>query len=1182
MTKTHILKTFPRAFRKALRLRAGRSLLVGLLVLAFAAALVSGVVKARVVQPRDVATEKSGEAKAEFVPGEIIVRFRPHVKPESDAVIDAVPLRDGRRVNVRYERFGGSDLVEGLRLARVPADETLDAVDALNKRADVLYAEPNYIWRKEQATQAPNDTRYGELWAMKNTGQVGFNDIAGQQAAGVPGTDIDAELAWGITTGDKSVVVAVIDEGIDINHPDLQPNIWTNPGETPNDNIDNDGNGFIDDVNGWDFHNNDKTVYDGTPGDQSTDSHGTHVAGIIGAAGNNGQGVVGVNWQVSIISIKVLGKDGGSTANIVRGYNYVKKMRDLWFSSGGTRGANIRVTNNSYGGPGFSRTAYDAINAFNVEQKSVLFVAAAGNDATNNTALPHYPSDYPLLNVISVGASDRFEQMAVFSNFGQDVDLSAPGRGILSTVPNGGYQPSSGTSMAAPHVAGVAALVLSRFPEKSAVALNNLLTLSGDPIPSFAGKIYSQRRLNAFNALQVAAQIDQTPPGFVNDLRVVSQSGRNITLSWTAPGDDGNVGTAALYNFDMYNTHNVGGVHRVHLSTKIPSAAGATETVTLTLPYRLTQGDISMRVRDDVGFDGGGGRLSVNLPAAGIDPYTVSLAAPEALSTGGTALSIIGDDTFKENVALPFAFPFYGVNRTSVHVSSNGALYFSKIPRGESQGQVVGLDAGSSLQGLQYQAMIAGMWDDLRTDRGGDVFMLQPDAGRVIFRWQGVTYDRGEVPVNMEIELRIDGTILMRYGAGQSAPTNTNLTPIVGISVGEPVAYSVTSHISSAPNLISLTNAQTVVIAPHTNRAPSVGLVKPLAGAVFVAPASVGLAASATDTDGQIAKVEFFANGTLIGTVTSLGGSSTFDMTWSQVPAGSYSLTVVATDNQGATAASGPVNITVSSNPIEEASFFVRQHYLDFFGREPDASGLAFWTNNINSCADAGCRESKRIDTSAAFFLSIEFQQTGYFVFRYYKSTFTDSTQRPRGLPRMTEFLTDTRAVGEGVIVGQAGWEQKLEENKQNFARNWVQRAEVVAQLPESLSAAQFVDKLFQNSEVTPTQAERDAAIAAFGAGGVEGRAAALRSVINTRSVYNRQYNPAFVLMQYIGYLRRNPNDAPELTLDYQGYDFWLAKLNQFSDFTRDVREEAEALGRVRRAEMVKSFITSSEYRRRF
>jgi choice-of-anchor B domain-containing protein len=260
---------------------------------------------------------------------------------------------------------------------------------------------------------------------------------------------------------------------------------------------------------------------------------------------------------------------------------------------------------------------------------------------------------------------------------------------------------------------------------------------------------------------------------------------------------------------------------------------------------------------------------------------------------------------------------------------------------------------------------------------------------------------------------------------------------------------------------------------------------------------------------------------------------------------------------------------------IDYSPFFIRQHYRDFLGREPDEMGLDFWTFEVARCvADANCLDERRVNASAAFFISIEFQQTGYLVHRFHAASF------PGSLPRFQPFLTDLRRVASNVVVGAAGWELQLESNKQAFALEWVQRPEFVAQHPANLTGEQFVSALFTTAGVTPTAAERDAALAAHGAGGAEGRARALRSVADSGSVYNRHFNPAFVLMQYFGYLRRNPDDAPNT--DLSGYNFWLNKLNEFSLPNEDVRNDGVALSRVRRADMVKSFLVAGEYRGRF
>jgi parallel beta-helix repeat protein len=272
---------------------------------------------------------------------------------------------------------------------------------------------------------------------------------------------------------------------------------------------------------------------------------------------------------------------------------------------------------------------------------------------------------------------------------------------------------------------------------------------------------------------------------------------------------------------------------------------------------------------------------------------------------------------------------------------------------------------------------------------------------------------------------------------------------------------------------------------------------------------------------------------------------------------------------------------TAANNPLDDARFFVRQHYHDFLGREPDQTGFDFWAGGIEQCGDdAQCREVRRISVSAAFFLSIEFRQTGYRVFRFHRASFGAGPQRPRATPRLPEFLDDTQELGRGVVVGRDGWQERLRQNVEEFARQWVGRADFVGQFPATMTAAQFVDKLFANSGVTPTQGERDAALAAYGAGDAAGRAAALLGVTDSTSVFDRQYNPAFVYMQYAGYLRRAPDEEPDS--NFTGFDFWLSKLDSFSLPGEDVSSDSIAFGRVQRAEMVNAFLSSIEYRQRF
>ncbi|PYS34353.1 MAG: hypothetical protein DMF75_06735 [Acidobacteria bacterium] len=261
------------------------------------------------------------------------------------------------------------------------------------------------------------------------------------------------------------------------------------------------------------------------------------------------------------------------------------------------------------------------------------------------------------------------------------------------------------------------------------------------------------------------------------------------------------------------------------------------------------------------------------------------------------------------------------------------------------------------------------------------------------------------------------------------------------------------------------------------------------------------------------------------------------------------------------------------ANPIDNSAYFVRQQYRDFLNREPDDGGWAFWITNIDAqCYStyAVCRLPNRINVSAAFFLSTEFQETGYLVYRTYKAAYGNLPGAPVPI-RFSEFLPDTQQIGQGVVVGQSGWEQALETNKQNFMTNFMQRSRFTSIYPASMSAQQFVDALYTNAGLVPSSApNRPVAISEFNSttpSDPAARARALRDVAEDPMLTQQEFNRAFVLMQYFGYLRRNPNNAPDS--DFSGYNFWLGKLNQFG-------------GNYQSAEMVKAFIVSTEYRQRF
>jgi subtilisin family serine protease len=1082
-------------------------------------------------------------------------------------------------VPIRIERFEGADTVPGLRLAYMAPEQTLDAIEALNKQADVLYAEPNYLLHPDLT---PNDPRFAS------------NELYGLNKIGAPG-------AWNTTQGSASIVVGVIDEGIDKTHPDLAANIWVNPAETPGDGIDNDGNGFVDDVNGYNFVANSGTI----PGE----FHATHVAGTIGAVGNNGIGVVGVNWNVRLMSLKFINGSSGDTANAIRAVNYAKSMKDLWESSGHTKGANVRVLNNSYGGGGFDQSFLDAIKSAN--QSGILFVAAAGNapddPEPNNDIVGHFPSNYDVGNVIGVAATDSSDNLAGFSHYGANtVPLGAPGEGILSTTPGNSYTSISGTSMASPHVAGAAALLLAANANLSVQQLRSLLLYNGDLDPALSGLTFTGRRLNIGNSFVAVTEGDVTAPGTVANFHINSQNGRSFKIDWNASGDNGAAGQASLYTISF--TDGTSGAI-TPLKNIIPTASGTTQSVDLKIPYRHTSGTLTLREFDNVGNEGTPAPLAVTINPLQGDPYVTQLASASALSSGGTALGLVGDDKLKLNYALPFSFPFFGQSFSSVNISTNGNLFFQTPPT-RSSGDAD--DVPSSVVGLGQFKMISGLWDDLRTDghAGDDVYVVIPDAQHIIFRWQGEIFGDGSSPagqptVSFEIELRSDGTIVTRYGSG-----NTNLFPVVGIGGGEPDAYVIPSH-TSEQTPISLTNAQTVLFQPRT----AISTVE-FSQSPFNTNEATGSATVTVTRSGSSAFQASVDYVTVDGSATQKGDYLFASGRLTFAPGEtSKSITVLIIDDvyqEGAESfslsLSNPIGMSIgarnvasvtiadndtvppTSNPLDtNAQFFVRQHYIDFLNRDPDQSGLNFWSSEITNCGtNQPCIELKRINVSAAFFLSIEFQQTGYLVERMYKVAYGEvdgpSTLGCPGscggnpthtlkvpIVRFNEFLLDSQQIGRGVVIGAPGADQLLESNKVAFAADFVSRTRFTSAYATTLTPAQFVDALFLNGGVVPSSTDRTAAINEFGGAGntadTAARGRALRRIAENTLVDNAERNKAFVLMQFFGYLRRDPNSGQDT--DYTGYDFWLSKLLQFN-------------GNYIQAEMVKAFITSTEYRQRF
>lgn len=439
-----------------------------------------------------------------YAPDAVIVKFRPSANASNKArargLVNAVANRQFK-------------IVKGLEKLKLKKGQSVNqAVNRLKKLPFVEYAEPDYLVQK-----ATNDEFYGLVYAIENTGQ----DIRG--VAGTPDADMDVVEAWTIQTGDPNLIIAVIDEGVQWDHPDLANNMWRNQGEVAGNGIDDDGNGFVDDVYGYDFYSN-----DGDPMDEG--GHGTHVAGTICAEANNGIGSVGVVQQCKIMALRFLGPQGGSTSDGIASLDYAVQM-------------GAKISNNSWGGGGFSQALYDSIAA--ARDADHIFLAAAGNGGSdgigdNNDGLPHYPSNYNLPNVVSVAATDNNDDIAGFSNYGTtSVDIGAPGVDIASTFIDDGYVWQNGTSMATPNVTGVVALIRSEFPDWNYQQVIDHLYSTARPAASMAGITTTGGIANAQAAM--AGGEPPTPPAAPSALAAAGTSDSTISLTWTDNSDNESV-----------------------------------------------------------------------------------------------------------------------------------------------------------------------------------------------------------------------------------------------------------------------------------------------------------------------------------------------------------------------------------------------------------------------------------------------------------------------------------------------------------------------------------------------------------------------------------------------------------------------------------------------------------------
>ena len=530
----------------------------------------------------------------------------------------------------------------------------------LNDHPSILYAEPDYIRHK---SVQPNDPKFPELWGLNNINQEG----------GLTDADIDAPEAWDTTTGSTNSVIGVIDTGVDYTHEDLASNMWVNPGEIPGDGIDNDNNGYVDDIHGIDCVNDDTNPID-------DNGHGTHVAGTIGAVGDNGVGVTGVNWNTKIMALKFLGADGnGPDSDAIECLAYAVDMKK-------NHGIDIRITNNSWNGPAFNQALKDAIQAS--ADTDMLYIASAGNDDKNIDFSRSYPASYNLDNIISVAATDRNDSLWLGpfsgSNFGAiSVDLGAPGHEILSTTPGNQYELLTGTSMASPHVAGAAGLLWSKNSSLTALEIKYRLMDQGDPITALAGDTVSGHRLNlnsTLNCISGSPVLKILSPTNQFDLLAgdvlvkarVSDCGESVTnVNVLAEPENGDVSFTLFDDGQGIDNTKDDGIY-----TGIWKLQNPGESLTLNIKA------------DTLGLS-----AFVNGEATKNIPYKLDAEYPYEWidATSGTKLGISDfdddvesqfEDFFEnpngsaETITIGFDFEFYGKSYSKLDIDSNGILLF--------------------------------------------------------------------------------------------------------------------------------------------------------------------------------------------------------------------------------------------------------------------------------------------------------------------------------------------------------------------------------------------------------------------------------------------------------------------------------------------------------------------------
>jgi subtilisin family serine protease len=652
----------------------------------------------------------SGNAERKITNRRLLVRYKDEVSPnkinESHFSVGAYVVRN-------------FDLPENLQLVEVAKGISVKtALDYYRNDPKVAYAEPDYevhafFSPPPKDPTDPNDPpsndtldpKFAEQWGLHNAGQTG----------GTADADINAPEMWARVKGDKNLVVAVIDTGVNYEHPDLKANIWTNPGEIPGNGIDDDGNGVVDDVHGFNAVAN-----NGNPMDDH--GHGSHCAGVIGAESNNVHGGRGVMQDVSIIGCKFLSASGGgTTSGAIACLDYLRNLKTRSVNP-----VNIIATSNSWGGGPSSEALKDAIKAH--QDLGILFVAAASNDSADNDVVETYPADYPLANIISVAASNSKDEKAYFSNFGKrSVHVGAPGEDILSTVLGSEYEMMSGTSMATPFVTGLAGMIKADQPQLNYLQVKNLVMAGGVPTPALVGKTVSGRRIRAIDSngrgsLSCQNQIVSGRLSPTQD-RLLVKVGDSITLSAI------NI-NCAQPNGDIVVPFSPGN-GKLRLKDDGIGIDSATDDGLYTREWRA---DAAGRY-EFIFPDNDKVRVSVYDPSAMREYEASTEALMSYRNFEGTALEA-GDD-WTATIDTPFPIKFGDENQSfdMLTIGSNGAMSLTNT-------DPVDL-SNVNLPASKYTTLIAPFWDDLNPAASGDLFYttmgVEPNR-EFIVEWRDVRH----------------------------------------------------------------------------------------------------------------------------------------------------------------------------------------------------------------------------------------------------------------------------------------------------------------------------------------------------------------------------------------------------------------------------------------------------------